>query len=176
TTDTGWDHDRDDPAVTRADTDYLLGEANRWLRRPLAWDDVVGRYAGLRPLVSGKGATTAALSRDHLVHEDPPGLVTVVGGKYTTYRLMARDAVDAATARRGERPPPSCTDHLPVVGADGVRALYHGTPRLAAESGLDERWIGHLLGRYGTRTTELLDLIADDPALGRAVPGAPGYL
>lgn len=176
TTDTRWDQSRDDPVATRADVDYLLGHANRWLRDPLSRDDVVGWYAGLRPLVSGRGTSTAALSRDHLVTEGPPGLVTVVGGKYTTYRLMARDAVDAAVARFDPRPPSSCTERLPLVGADGLPALRNSRSRLAAESGLSTAWIDHLVGRYGTRTSDLLDLAAEDPALRRPVPGAPGYL
>jgi glycerol-3-phosphate dehydrogenase len=110
TTDTRWDHDRDDPAATKADVDYLLGHANRWLRRPLSYDDVVGVYAGLRPLVSGKGGATAALSRDHTVLESPRGMFSVVGGKYTTYRIMARDAVDAAGARLGREVAASDTE------------------------------------------------------------------
>lgn len=177
TTDTAWEHDLDDPAVSRADVDYLLGQVNRWLRRPLSWtDDVVGSYAGLRPLVSGKGATTSAFSRDHVVHEDPAGLFTIAGGKYTTYRLMAKDAVDAVAATLARSVPPCCTDRLPLVGADGVHALRNGRARLAAEAGIDAAWVDHLLGRYGSTTTALLDLVADEPALGVPVPGAPGYL
>jgi glycerol-3-phosphate dehydrogenase len=179
TTDTRWDHGPDDPAATRADVDYLLGQANRWLRTPLRPDDVVGVYAGLRPLVSGRAAGTAALSRDHVVVTGPPGMVTVVGGKYTTYRLMARDAVDACLrwldSGAGDVPA-SATDRLPILGAAGYEALRNQCRRLAAESGLDERWITHLLGRYGSLITDLLDLIADRPELGRPVPGAPGYL
>lgn len=176
TTDTRWDHARSQPVATRSDVDYLLDQANRWLRTPLSYDDVVGVYAGLRPLVSGKGSATASLSRDHVVTERPRGLFTVVGGKYTTYRVMARDAVDAA-ARRLERPVPhSVTDRLPIIGAAGYPALLNQRRTLAAEAGLDERRIDHLLGRYGALTTELLDLIARQPELGAPVAGAPGYL
>lgn len=176
TTDTKWDHERDDPAATKADVDYLLSQANRLLGTPLAHSDVVGVYAGLRPLVSGKGSTTAALSRDHAVVEGPRGMFTVVGGKYTTYRIMARDAVNAAASRLDREVPPSRTERLPIHGAVGYEAMYHQRHTLAAESGLDERWITHLLGRYGTATTDLLDLIANQPSLGQPVPGAPGYL
>ncbi|GGM33535.1 glycerol-3-phosphate dehydrogenase [Longimycelium tulufanense] len=176
TTDTQWDHERDDPAATKADVDYLLGHANRWLRTPLGYDDIVGVYAGLRPLVSGRGNTTAALSRDHSVVEGPHGMVTVVGGKYTTYRIMARDAVDAATRQLGREVPASATERLPVLGAVGYSALHNQRVSLATESGLDERWIDHLLGRYGALTLEILDLIADQPSLGQPVIGAPGYL
>lgn len=176
TTDTRWDADRDDPAATKADVDYLLGHANRWLRTPLSTEDVVGVYAGLRPLVTGKGDATAALSRDHAVLEGPRGMFSVVGGKYTTYRIMARDAVDAAGTRLARAVPASVTERLPVLGATGYPALRNQVTSLATESGLPERTIEHLLGRYGALTTELLDLIADRPALGEPVPGAPGYL
>ena len=176
TTDTKWDHERDDPAATKPDVDYLLHHANRWLRRPLDVSDVVGVYAGLRPLVSGKGASTAALSRDHAVVAGPPGMFTVVGGKYTTYRIMARDAVDAAAGVLGGEVPPSATERLPLLGATGYHALRHQTRALAAESGLTEARITHLLGRYGDQTLALLDLIADHPSLAEPVPDAPGYL
>ncbi|HZE39337.1 MAG TPA: glycerol-3-phosphate dehydrogenase/oxidase [Stackebrandtia sp.] len=176
TTDTAWDHERDDPAATAADVDYLLSQANKWLARPLTRDDVVGVYAGLRPLVSGRKGATAALSRDHTVMAGPSGMFTVVGGKYTTYRIMARDTVDAAVAYLGVRAPASVTDRLPILGADGFRALRHQSRALAEESGLDEAWIGHLLGRYGSLTADLLDLMGDRPELAHPVPGAPGYL
>ncbi|MPY78765.1 MAG: FAD-dependent oxidoreductase [Actinophytocola sp.] len=179
TTDTRWDADRDDPAATKADVDYLLGHANRWLRTPLSYEDVVGVYAGLRPLVSGKGsgaAATAALSRDHAVLEGPRGMFSVVGGKYTTYRIMARDAVDAVASRLGRVVPGSVTERLPILGATGYPALRNQLTSLAAESGLPESTLEHLLGRFGALTTELLDLIADRPSLGEPVSGAPGYL
>lgn len=175
TTDTRWDHGPDDPAPTRTDVEYLLRQANRWLRRALRREDVTGVYAGLRPLVSGRAATTAALPRDHVVVTGPPGMVTVVGGKYTTYRLMARDAVDACVPWLGGVPP-SPTDRLPILGAAGYVALRNQCRALAAESGLSERWVTHLLGRYGTLVTDLLDLIAERPDLARPVPGAPRYL
>jgi glycerol-3-phosphate dehydrogenase len=179
TTDTRWDHGPDDPAATRTDVEYLLGEANRWLRRPLRTDDVTAVYAGLRPLVSGKATVTAALSRDHVVVTGPPGMVTVVGGKYTTYRLMARDAVDGCVPwlrRRAGGVPPSPTHRLPILGAAGYEALRDQRRALAVESGLSERWVTHLLGRYGSLVTDLLDLIAERPDLARPVPNAPGYL
>lgn len=176
TTDTRWEHEPDEPVATGADVDYLLGHANRWLRTPLSLDDVVGVYAGLRPLVSGKGGSTAALSRGHAVVEGPRGLFTVVGGKYTTYRVMARDAVDAAVARIGRTVPRSATDRLPLLGAEGFHAMVNQRHALAAEAKLAEPVVDHLLRRYGTLTPSLLDLIADRPELGEPVDGAPGYL
>ena len=182
TTDTPWVYDRDRPLATRHDVDYLLGVANQWLRRELGYDDVVGVYAGLRPLLSstGNGAgaadSTAALRRDHAVVEGPLGMVTIVGGKYTTYRLMARDAVNAAARPLRRTLPPSTTDRLPLLGAVGYEAVRHQRDRLARESGLSAEWIDHLLGRYGTLATDLLDLIAERPELGRPLLGAPHYL
>lgn len=176
TTDTAWDHERDDPAATGADVDYLLSQANRWLKRPLTRDDVVGVYAGLRPLVSGRKGATAALSRDHTVMAGPRGMFTVVGGKYTTYRIMARDAVDAAVGHLGAAVPASATDRLPILGAEGYRELRNQRAALAAESGLDPDRIDHLLGRYGSLTLDLLELIAEHPELARPVPGAKPYL
>ncbi|MGW0227338.1 glycerol-3-phosphate dehydrogenase/oxidase [Actinopolymorpha singaporensis] len=188
TTDTPWDHDRGHPVASREDVDYLLGQANRWLKHPLSDADVVGVYAGLRPLLAGvpvrtpgaRGstdpATTAALRRDHTVVEQPAGLVTVVGGKYTTYRLMARDAVDAAGRSLGRTIPASSTDRLPLLGATGYVAVRHQRDRLAREAGLEPEQVEHLLGRYGALTPEVLDLLADRPELARPLPGASHYL
>ncbi len=96
TTDTEWTLDPDHPAVSRADVDYLLGQVNTVLRDPITHDDIVSSFAGLRPLVDHTGLSASQLSREHLVRRPLPGLVTVTGGKYTTYRVMAADAVDAA--------------------------------------------------------------------------------
>jgi glycerol-3-phosphate dehydrogenase len=96
TTDTPWDFDRREPVANASDINYLLGEVNKWLRTPLTHDDIIGVYAGIRPLISSKGKKTAALSREHAVLAGPEGLLTIVGGKYTTYRVMAKDVMDAA--------------------------------------------------------------------------------
>lgn len=176
TTDSAWHGSLDDPVAPRADVDFLLGEANRWLRRPLKRADVIGVYAGLRPLVSASGPSTAALSRDHAVLEGPPGMITVVGGKYTTYRVMARDVVDALALRLPWRVPPSATETLPLFGVVGWAELAERVEDIAADSGLPVERIEHLLGRYGGATSELLDLIADRPELARPLPGAPRYI
>ncbi len=168
TTDTRWEYDRSAPVASRADVDYLLGQANRWLRRPLSRSDVVGIFAGLRPLVSGRGESTAALRRDHAVIKGPPGLVTIVGGKYTTYRLMARDVVNVAAPWPV---PPSPTGDLPLLGAAGFAAMRNQREAMARESGLPLARIDHLLGRYGTETPALLDVIADRPSWGEPLVG-----
>ena len=96
TTDTPWEFGLDHPSASRADIDYLLGHANTVLRTPLTIEDITGVYVGLRPLVAEGSADTAAVSREHVVRRSAPGLVSIAGGKYTTYRIMARDAVDVA--------------------------------------------------------------------------------
>ncbi len=176
TTDTDWNLDLAHPAASRSDVDYLLEHANRLLKTPLTHEDVVGVYAGLRPLLSGESDDTSQLSREHAVVSPIAGLVMVAGGKYTTYRVMAKDAVDAVVHGIPRKVPASCTDTVPLVGADGYAAVWNQRERLAAASGLHVARIEHLLGRYGSLVHELLDLVADDPYLGEPLDGAPSYL
>jgi glycerol-3-phosphate dehydrogenase len=176
TTDTDWSLDRAHPAASRADIDYVLGQLNRVLAVPLTRDDVEGVYAGLRPLLAGESDDTSKLSREHIVAHPVPGLVMVAGGKYTTYRLMARDAVDAVAHGLDGRVAPSCTETIPLMGADGHIALWNARYALARSSGLHVARIEHLLHRYGTLTRELLDLIAAEPGLGKPLAGADDYL
>jgi glycerol-3-phosphate dehydrogenase len=176
TTDTDWALSREHPAASRTDIDYVLGQLNRILAVPLTRDDVEGVYAGLRPLLAGESDFTSRLSREHTVAHPVPGLVMIAGGKYTTYRLMARDAVDAVAHGLAGRVVPSCTESIPLAGADGYPAQWNARYRLAAASGLHVARIEHLLQRYGTLTGQLLDLIAADPALGLPLTGADDYL
>jgi len=133
-------------------------------------------YAGLRPLLSGESDDTSRLSREHAVVSPAPGLVTVAGGKYTTYRVMARDAVDAAVQHLPHQVPPSCTESTPLVGADGWQATWHRRERLATDSGLHVARVEHLLRRYGSLVHDVLALVADRPDLGEPLTGAPSYL
>ena len=176
TTDTEWNLGKAHPAASRADIDYILGQVNAVLRQPLTRADVQGVYAGLRPLLHGESEETSTLSREHAVSQAVPGLVTVAGGKYTTYRVMAEDAVDMAAYGLPARVPRSCTDVTPLVGAVGFRAAWNRRRALAAESGLHVARIEHLLGRYGTLIDELLELIAADPTLADPLEGAEDYL
>src|SRR4051812_43556372 len=172
TTDTEWSLDKQHPAASRTDIDYLLVRLNRVLSHPLGHTDVEGVYAGLRPLLHGESESTSQLSREHTVAVPTPGLVAVAGGKYTTYRVMAQDAVDAVARNLDRAVPPSATHVTPLVGADGFQALWNRRERLATAGGLHVARIEHLLRRYGTLTEELLALVAEDPALGRPLPGA----
>ena len=176
TTDTDWELDLAHPAASRSDIDYLLDQVNSVLRHPLTHDDVEGVYAGLRPLLSGESDATSTLSREHAVATTAPGLVTIAGGKYTTYRVMAEDAVDLAARSLPGRVPDSVTDRTPLVGAVGYHALRNRRYELAERSGLHVVRIEHLLGRYGSLTEELLAMVAEDPTLGEPLLGADDHL
>jgi glycerol-3-phosphate dehydrogenase len=176
TTDTDWSLDKAHPAASRTDIEYMLGQVNRILRVPLTSDDVEGVYAGLRPLLAGESDSTSKLSREHTVAHPVPGLVMIAGGKYTTYRIMARDAVDAVAHGLDGRVAPSCTDSIPLAGADGFIALWNSRYSLARSSGLHVARIEHLLRRHGSLIGDVLDLIASDPSLGRPLAGADDYL
>ncbi|MFG1997081.1 glycerol-3-phosphate dehydrogenase/oxidase [Actinoplanes sp. NPDC048988] len=176
TTDTDWALDKAHPAASSTDIDYLLEHVNTVLSTPLSRTDVQGVYAGLRPLLSGESESTSQLSREHTVGSPQPGLVVVAGGKYTTYRVMAKDAVDACVHNLGRSVPPSCTHDVPLAGADGFAALWNRRRVLATDSGLHVARVEHLLGRYGTLVTEVLALIEDDQSLAAPVEGAEDYL
>jgi glycerol-3-phosphate dehydrogenase len=176
TTDTDWQLDRAHPAASQADIDYLLRHANTLLADPLTRDDVVGVYAGLRPLLAGESDSTSKLSREHAVASPVRGLVVIAGGKYTTYRVMAKDAVDAAVRDLDQKVPASCTEDVPLLGADGYHALWNARPLLVDESGLRDIQVEHLLNRYGSLLPELLDMIKSSPELGHPLDGAPEYL
>jgi glycerol-3-phosphate dehydrogenase len=165
TTDTDYDGDPDDPQCTPDDVAYLLGAINRSLREPLSESDVLGTWAGLRPLVSDVATgRTADLSRRHQVTTSPGGMVTVTGGKLTTYREMAEDTVDAAVAviddplpRRSSR---SRTRKVALRGAEGWEDVRETDP--------------HLAERYGGESGVLQAMVAADPSLAEPlVPGLP---
>jgi len=192
TTDTDWSGDRAEPAASAEDVDYILGEANRVLAKPVDRSHVLGIYAGLRPLVAepppakhpgngekhpGNGEKpTTKLSREHVVDTPLPGLASIAGGKFTTYRLMARDVVDAAVAGFPESVPPSVTGQLPLLGADGLPAVRASARRLAADYGLPVAAVEHLTARYGAAAIEVLDTIRDDSTLGQPLADGHPYL
>jgi glycerol-3-phosphate dehydrogenase len=176
TTDTEWTLDLAHPAASEADIDYLLGHANALLADKLTRDDVVGVYAGLRPLLSGESDSTSKLSREHAVASPVRGLIVIAGGKYTTYRIMAKDAVDAAAHSLQQAVPPSCTEDVPIIGADGYLGLWNARAQLAVRWGLKLGQVEHLLNRYGSLIEELTDLIAVRPELAEPLDSAPEYL
>ncbi|TDD28021.1 glycerol-3-phosphate dehydrogenase/oxidase [Kribbella turkmenica] len=176
TTDTEWNLDKAHPAATSKDIEYLLDHVNAVLNTPLTREDVEGVYAGLRPLLAGESESTSKLSREHVVAHAAPGLVVVAGGKYTTYRVMAKDAIDAVANALDGRVPKCTTKNIPLVGADGYHALWNQRHLIARRSGLHVARIEHLLNRYGALIEEVLELVAEDPSLGEQLPGTQDYL
>jgi glycerol-3-phosphate dehydrogenase len=175
TTDTDWSLDRAHPAASSRDIDYILEHVNRVIDRPLTRDDIEGVYAGLRPLLAGESDATSRLSREHAVVRPAPGLVLVAGGKYTTYRVMAADAVDAA-AHDLQGVPASRTEYIPLLGAHGFDAAWQARGRTARDNALDVARVEHLLRRYGSLTDEVLALGDERPELREPLAGAPEYL
>ena len=180
TTDTAWDLDKAHPAASRADIDYLLAHVNTILRDPLDHNDVEGVYAGLRPLLTGESEPTSRISREHTVVTPVPGLVMIAGGKLTTYRVMAKDAIDAAVPTlehlTGSSVRQSITDRVPLVGSQGFEARTNQRVMLSRRAGVPVGLIDHLLGRYGGLVDEVLDLIRVRPELAEPLPGAEDYL
>ena len=177
TTDTDWSGDRAEPTASGADVDYILAAANRVLATPLTRADVIGVYAGLRPLVAAAAdRPTTKLSREHVVDVPLPGLVSIAGGKFTTYRLMARDVVDAAVADFPRPVPESVTGQLPLLGADGLPAVRAAAQRLAEDYGVPLSSVEHLLARYGSAVSEVLDLVRSEKTLGRPLLDGYPYL
>jgi glycerol-3-phosphate dehydrogenase len=164
TTDTDYDGPLDDPVCTAEDVAYVLRAVNASVKEPLTADDVLGTWAGLRPLVQGaKSDRTADLSRRHVVARSAGGISGVTGGKLTTYRRMAADAVDAAVEvlGRGGR---SRTRRLCIHGAEGYEALAE--PGSAERLGLRPEVLRHLADRYGGDARTIAAMVAADPDLG----------
>jgi glycerol-3-phosphate dehydrogenase len=177
TTDTDWSGDRAEPTATGADVDYILTAANRVLAKPLSRTDVIGVYAGLRPLIAAAADTpTTKLSREHVVDVPVPGLASIAGGKFTTYRLMARDVVDAAVADFPRSVPESVTDQLPLLGADGLPAVRAAAQRIAEDFGVPIAAVEHLLNRYGSLVPEVLEPAEQDRSLARPLLDGYPYL
>ncbi len=176
TTDTDWTLHKAHPAASKADIDYILEHVNSVLANPLTHDDIQGVYAGLRPLLSGESESTSSLSREHAVARPQPGLISIAGGKYTTYRVMAADAIDAALEDVGGPVPPSVTDMIPLVGAEGYHAMVNQVDRLARRADVPVWRMQRLLDRYGSMTDELMALAVDDHTLLEPLEGAEEYL
>ncbi|MUL67725.1 glycerol-3-phosphate dehydrogenase [Mycobacterium sp. CBMA 234] len=176
TTDTDWNLDLAHPAATKADIDYILGQVNKVLATPLNHDDIDGVYAGLRPLLAGESEETSKLSREHAVAVPAPGLVAIAGGKYTTYRVMGEDAIDAASEFVPTRVAPSITEKVPLLGADGYFALINQTEHVGQHYGLHPYRVRHLLDRYGSLIGEVLDMARERPELLEPITEAPVYL
>jgi glycerol-3-phosphate dehydrogenase len=177
TTDTEWSGDPATVTASESDVAYLLSQANRVLARPVTHDDVLAVYAGLRPLVdTSEGSATTKLSREHVVDTPLPGLVSIAGGKFTTYRIMAKDVIDTAVRDLGRDVPPSVTDQIPLMGADGLPGIRASAPRLAEDFGVPLASVQHLISRYGTAAWDVLGLVREHAALGQPLTDELPYL
>ena len=179
-TDTPWRHGPDSPVATGADVDYLLAKTNALMAQPLSRDDVHGVTVGLRPLVADAARSdTTRISRKHVVESPAPGLTTIAGGKYTTYRVMAADLIDAVAP--GTR---SVTRDVPLLGAERaaeLAALIDAQPELAEplEGGHIKAEVVHACNHEGALHVEdvlerrtRLALTAPDRGLAAAEPAA----
>ena len=178
TTDTPWEQELTHPVATSADIDYVIDHANAVLARPLTREDVIGTWAGLRPLLqpgTKEGTSSAKVSREHTVASPTPGLTVIAGGKLTTYRVMAKDAVDFAIGSRATTLP-SITDRVPLVGAEGLEVVQRQSRDTAKHYGWDRGRMDHLLHRYGSLIHELIDLIEAEPKLAEPLENAPAYI
>ena len=171
------DHEDNDapdrPAPTLAEVDEILANVNGTLDVSLTRRDVVGAFAGLRPLATdpgGAAGSTVKASREHRIRTEPNGLVRISGGKFTTYRLMAAQTVDAALGRVAAKTRPSRTAEVPISGAASLAELHTLAATIAAESGLDSYRTERLVARFGTQASDVVGLGRE---LGLLRPLAP---
>lgn len=167
TTDTG-SGDLNRPTTSAEDISYLLAHLNRYLSIHLTEDDIVSTYAGYRPLVRSRSSrhSTAKLSRTHAVLESPSGLVTIVGGKLTTYRRMAQDTVDVLSRRDRRARAPHPTVDLPLQGSIGWSTWQHKIEARGTTPELDIQILTHLGRSYGSEAGEIVQLVESDASLG----------
>jgi glycerol-3-phosphate dehydrogenase len=159
----------DELVVKRSEAEYLLRQLNRYLSRPYAVEDIVGGFAGVRPLVSsGKKGKTKKLIREHEVEIDrESGLISVLGGKWTTYRAMAEDAINAVQQQLGLPVTGCVTREHHLSGSDGYSADY--PKELAARYGVNEPTARHLSEKFGTKAAAVLDLARQQPELAQLI-------
>ncbi len=170
TTDTTYSGDLDSPTVDAADRAYVLDSVNSVFHLGLTESDISGAWAGLRPLVQGKAGSTADLSRRHHIYEIAPGVIGITGGKLTTYRRMARDAVDHVVANLGIDAK-SKTRWI-RLGTSDLESLKLAVGRRAAKLGLSKGATANLVRCYGDRAMGVLDIAEAEGLAGPLVPGA----
>ncbi len=178
TTDTPWQLDVSIPLATASDVEYLLEQTNAILAKPITPDQVVGVFAGLRPLLQKgvkPGTRTTKVSREHTVASPAPGLTAIAGGKLTTYRLMARDAVDHALGERAAALP-SVTHMTPIAGAAHFEEVKQESSTWPERFGWDEATVAHLLRRFGDNAREIVEICEKDEANAKPLRAAPEYL
>ncbi|MFE1646525.1 glycerol-3-phosphate dehydrogenase/oxidase [Microbacterium sp. P01] len=179
TTDTPWNEDLVSPTAHARDIDYVLNEANAVLEHALTRDDIVGTWAGLRPLLqpgTKEGTSSEKVSREHTVASPVPGLTVIAGGKLTTYRVMARDAVDFALGEEQASVRPSLTKSIPLTGVGTLGQMERDKRAIGRQFGWDGAMIDHLTHRYGANIGDIAQIC--DAQADMAVPlrHAPAYL
>jgi glycerol-3-phosphate dehydrogenase len=185
TTDTDYQGDYDRVAATRADVEYLLATANHYFPSlGLTMDDVLATWAGLRPLIATEAAKTGDVSREHEIFVDQGGVLTIAGGKLTTYRRMARECVDDVIRElkhRGfaEEVRPCTTEDRPLPGAMGL-GEHHSLEQIALEvarrADVDEEVAHNLVFTYGVNAPRLAEMIAQDRRLGARIDPEMPYV
>lgn len=160
TTDTLYDGDIDDPSVQDEDVDYILDGVGYTFETDLSRKDIISTYAGLRPLIQQGNRSTYDLSRQHKIFESPSGLITIAGGKLTTYRKMACDVVDLVLKKLSGKG--KCTTHRITLGS-----MPYEDRKWQPE--LDPKTLAHLQQAYGEDLTGVLEMVRSDPALGRKI-------
>lgn len=181
TTDTKYHEKLRNPVADEEDVEYLLEQANSVLKDELTRDDIIATFAGLRPLLQpgtldGDKAKSTKVSREHTVTEVAPGMTVIAGGKLTSYRQMAEDAVDFALGKEEAKKRPCVTEKTPLEGADGYHALWARREQIAKERGLTTDQVEDLLDRYGNNIDVIFDMIDERPDLGERLKEAPEYL
>jgi glycerol-3-phosphate dehydrogenase len=170
TTDTPYDGDIDSPSVEDNDRAYVLDAVNASFDVSLTENDIAGAYAGLRPLIAGKAGETADLSRRHSVYDIAPGIIGITGGKLTTYRRMAKDAVDRIADAFDDAG--KCRTAWIRLGTSNLTALEDVLSRRARRLGLSDKVVAHLIRSYGNRSLQVLDGAAGRDLLDPVAPDA----
>lgn len=176
TTESDWNLNVDDQVATREDIDYILAQVNRILKDPIDYSDINGVYSGIRPLVYDGSDNLSSISREHVVTKLKDGLIAVAGGKYTTYRVMAKDTVDMVLKSSHTLNNRSCTtDKVPLLGGD---TLYFdlNADDIATQYNVSSEMVDHCINRYGTKVYDVLNLTKDDSSLLSTVMGCDYYL
>lgn len=181
TTDTPYEQDISAPVATAADIDYVIEHANVVLDDPLTREDVIGSFAGLRPLLQpgvkdGTETASTKVSREHTVAEVVPGLISIAGGKLTTYRIMAQDAVDFALGKDRAKDLPSVTERTLLHGADGYVPLTRQVEQISDRYGWTPDMVEHLLNRYGSAISEIEAIVDEQADLAEPLKRAPDYV
>ncbi len=175
TTDTAYDGPLDAVGVDAADVEYVLGAGNALFDAALSVDDVVGAWAGCRPLLKAESESMSDLSRRHALSEGPGGLLTITGGKLTTYRRMAKDVVDRVVARDGRRAP--CrTDDIHLGCARPYEDVVAEVAEAAASVSVGAEAAETLVRQHGEAAPSVLALLADDPSLKAPLSDAATHL